>query len=196
TAATTASSTLEAVVDAPGRDPEHAKRRGAGRNLPAAIGVGVGLAALLCVTLFAVPQAFAVLAAVATVIAVLDVTRALGPGGLGRGGRGLPGVPRLVGGLGMVASTVVSGAEGLLVATAAAVCVLILWRVTEPMGLSALRAVAGGVFALAWIPFLGSFLLLLFAREQGQMLVLLAILGPVGNDIGGYIAGVLFGKHP
>ena len=28
------------------------------------------------------------------------------------------------------------------------------------------------------------------------MLVLLAILGPVGNDIGGYIAGVLFGKHP
>src|SRR5699024_3966843 len=29
-----------------------------------------------------------------------------------------------------------------------------------------------------------------------QMLVLLTILGPVGNDIGGYIAGVLFGKHP
>ena len=191
TAATTASSTLEAVVDAPGRDPEHAKRRGAGRNLPAAIGVGVGLAALLFVTLFAVPQAFAVLAAVAMVIAVLEVTRALGQGGLR-----LPQVPLLVGVIGMVVSTVVFGAEGLLVATAAAVCVLILWRVTESMGLSALRDVAGGVFALAWIPFLGSFLLLLFAREQGQMLVLLAILGPVGNYIGGYIAGVLFGKHP
>ncbi|WP_262425945.1 phosphatidate cytidylyltransferase [Brachybacterium sp. Z12] len=52
------------------------------------------------------------------------------------------------------------------------------------------------MFALAWVPFLGCFLLLLFAREQGEMLVLLAILGPVGNDIGGYIAGVLFGKHP
>ena len=52
------------------------------------------------------------------------------------------------------------------------------------------------MFALAWIPFLGCFLLLLFAQEQGQMLVALAILGPVGNDTGGYIAGVLLGKHP
>src|SRR5699024_12454273 len=77
TAATTASSTLEAVVDAPGLDPEHAKRRGAGRNLPAASGVGVGLAALLFVPLFAVPQAFAVLAAVAAVLAALRATRAL-----------------------------------------------------------------------------------------------------------------------
>ena len=141
--------------------------------------------------LFVVPQAFAVLAAIAMVIAVLEVTRALAEGGLQ-----LPQIPLLVGVIGMVVSTVVFGAEGLLVATAAAVCVLILWRVSESMGLSALRDVAGGVFALAWIPFLGCFLLLLFAREQGQMLVLLAILGPVGNDIGGYVAGVLFGKHP
>ncbi|MDN5899615.1 MAG: phosphatidate cytidylyltransferase [Brachybacterium sp.] len=187
----TASSTLEAAPDAPGSEPEHAKRRGAGRNLPAAIAVGAGLAALMFVTVFVVPQTFAVLAAIAMVIAVLEVTRALAQGGLQ-----LPQIPLLVGVIGMVVSTVVFGAEGLLVATAAAVCVLILWRVSESMGLSALRDVAGGVFALAWIPFLGCFLLLLFAREQGQMLVLLAILGPVGNDIGGYVAGVLLGKHP
>ena len=29
--------------------------------------------------------------------------------------------------------------------------------------------------------------------QQGE---LLAVLGPVGNDVGGYIAGVLFGRHP
>src|SRR5699024_11159901 len=79
---------------------------------------------------------------------------------------------------------------------AVSICVLILWRVSESMGLTALRDVAGGVFALAWVPFLGCFLLLLFEREQGPLLVLIAILGPVGNDIGGYISGVLFGKHP
>jgi phosphatidate cytidylyltransferase len=33
-------------------------------------------------------------------------------------------------------------------------------------------------------------------REQGPLLVLLAVLGPVGNDVGGYIAGVLLGRHP
>ncbi|MGO1480685.1 MAG: phosphatidate cytidylyltransferase [Brachybacterium sp.] len=188
-AATTASPSDEAVVDAPVQ--ERAKRRGPGRNLPAAVGVGVGLGAVLIIAVFVVPQAFPVVAAIAMVLAVLELTRALAQGGLR-----LPAVPLLVGVIGMVVSTVVFGAEGLLVATAAVVCVLILWRVSESMGLSALRDVAGGVFALAWVPFLGCFLLLLFAREQGEMLVLLAILGPVGNDIGGYIAGVLFGKHP
>lgn len=185
----TASSSDEAVIAVPSE--EHAKRRGPGRNLPAAIAVGVGLGAVLIVAVFVLPQAFPVVAAVAMVLAMLELTRALAEGGLR-----LPPIPLLVGVIGMVVSTVVFGAEGLLVATAAAVCVLILWRVSESMGLSALRDVAGGVFALAWVPFLGCFLLLLFARDQGPMLVLLAVLGPVGNDVGGYIAGVLFGKHP
>jgi phosphatidate cytidylyltransferase len=137
------------------------------------------------------PQVFPVVAAIAMVAAVLELTRALSHGGLE-----VPAVPLLVGVIGMVVSTVVFGAEGLLLATAAAVCVLILWRVTESMGLTALRDVAGGVFALAWVPFLGCFLLLLMQRDQGPLLVLLAVLGPVGNDVGGYIAGVLFGRHP
>lgn len=183
--------TVSTDVEAVAPEPQHAKRRGPGRNLPAAIAVGVSLGGLLILAVFFVPVAFPVVAAVAMVLAVLELTRALGQGGLR-----LPQVPLLVGVIGMVVSTVVFGAVGLLVATAAAVCVLILWRVTESMGLTALRDVAGGVFALAWVPFLGCFLLLLFEQEQGPMLVLLAILGPVGNDIGGYIAGVLFGKHP
>ena len=49
---------------------------------------------------------------------------------------------------------------------------------------------------MAWVPFLGCFLLLLMQQDQGPVLVLLAVLGPVGNDVGGYIAGVLFGRHP
>jgi phosphatidate cytidylyltransferase len=188
-APTTASTSVEAVVGAP--DPEHAKRRGPGRNLPAAITVGVVLVLVLLGSVLVLPQVFPVVAAIAMVAAVLELTRALSHGGLE-----VPAVPLLVGVIGMVVSTVVFGAEGLLLATAAAVCVLILWRVTESMGLTALRDVAGGVFALAWVPFLGCFLLLLMQRDQGPLLVLLAVLGPVGNDVGGYIAGVLFGRHP
>jgi phosphatidate cytidylyltransferase len=188
-APTTATTSVEAVVGAP--DPEHAKRRGPGRNLPAAITVGVVLVLVLLGSVLVLPQVFPVVAAIAMVAAVLELTRALSHGGLE-----VPAVPLLVGVIGMVVSTVVFGAEGLLLATAAAVCVLILWRVTESMGLTALRDVAGGVFALAWVPFLGCFLLLLMQRDQGPLLVLLAVLGPVGNDVGGYIAGVLFGRHP
>ena len=188
-AAATASSSLEAVVDVP--EAAHAKRRGPGRNLPAAIAVGAALVVLLLVSVLVVPQAFPVVAAIAMVAAVLELTRALSAGGLE-----VPPVPLLVGVIGMVVSTVVFGPEGLLLSTAAAVSVLILWRVSESMGLTALRDVAGGVFALAWVPFLGCFLLLLMDQEQGPLLVLLAVLGPVGNDVGGYIAGVLFGRHP
>ena len=188
-AAATASTSVEAVAVAP--EGEHAKRRGPGRNLPAAIGVGLALVAVLALSVLVVPQAFPVVAAIAMVAAVLELTRALANGGLE-----VPAVPLLVGVIGMVVSTVVFGAEGLMLSTAAAVCVLILWRVSESMGLTALRDVAGGVFALAWVPFLGCFLLLLMQRDQGAMLVLLAVLGPVGNDVGGYIAGVLFGRHP
>lgn len=171
--------------------PAEPKRRGPGRNLPAAIAVGLGLGALLVGTLFLLPQAFPALAALAFVLAMIELIRALGEGGLR-----VPPVPLLVGVVGMVVSTVVLGADGLLIATAAAVCVLILWRVTESMGLTALRDVAGGVFALAWVPFLGCFTILLLERENGPMLVFLAILVPVGNDVGGYITGVLFGAHP
>lgn len=188
-AAATASTSVEAVAVAP--EGEHAKRRGPGRNLPAAIGVGLALVAVLALSVLVVPQAFPVVAAIAMVAAVLELTRALAHGGLE-----VPAVPLLVGVIGMVVSTVVFGAEGLMLSTAAAVCVLILWRVSESMGLTALSDVAGGVFALAWVPFLGCFLLLLMQRDQGAMLVLLAVLGPVGNDVGGYIAGVLFGRHP
>lgn len=188
-AAATASTSVEAVAVAP--EGEHAKRRGPGRNLPAAIGVGLALVAVLALSVLVVPQAFPVVAAIAMVAAVLELTRALAHGGLE-----VPAVPLLVGVIGMVVSTVVFGAEGLMLSTAAAVCVLILWRVSESMGLTALRDVAGGVFTLAWVPFLGCFLLLLMQRDQGAMLVLLAVLGPVGNDVGGYIAGVLFGRHP
>jgi len=190
--------TLGAAVAVPGEgsgggavSEEAPKRRGPGRNLPAAIAVGLVLVAVVLVSLFVVPQAFPVLVGIAMVLAGLELVRALGEGGLR-----VPPVPLLVGIAGIVVSTVVLGPEGLLIATAAAVCVIILWRVTESMGLSALRDVTGGVFALAWVAFLGSFILLLHDREGGAVLVLLAIFVPVGNDVGGYISGVLFGSHP
>ncbi|WP_304502085.1 phosphatidate cytidylyltransferase [Brachybacterium sp. FME24] len=187
----TASTLVETAAGAVEPTPVHAKRRGAGRNLPAAIAVGLALGAVVLGALFLLPQAFPVLVAIVMVLAVLELTRALAHGGLR-----VPAVPLLVGVTGMAVSTAVFDVEGLLVSTAVAVCVLILWRVSESMGLTALRDVAGGVFCLAWVAFLGCFTLLLFGQDQGPLLVLLAVLGPVGNDIGGYVAGVLFGSHP
>src|SRR5690625_6871212 len=111
-------------------------------------------------------------------VAVLELTRALGEGDLQ-----VPPVPLLVGVVGMVISTVVFGADGLLVSTAAAVCVLILWRVSESMGLTALRDVTGGDFTLGWVLLLGCFCLLLFWYDDWRMQVLISILVLVATVI-------------
>jgi phosphatidate cytidylyltransferase len=166
-------------------------RKGPGRDLRAAIPVGIGLSLALLVCLFVVPVVFPAFIALALVLAVLELTRALSAGGMR-----VPVMPVLVGVVGMVVTTEVFRLDGLVIATALAVCVLILWRVTESMGTVALRDVAAGVFTIAWVPFLGCFALLLFDRPDGALLVLLAILVPVANDTGGYIAGVLLGRHP
>ncbi|MFC0676156.1 phosphatidate cytidylyltransferase [Brachybacterium hainanense] len=163
----------------------------AGRNLPAAIGVGIGLGALFLACLFLVPAAMPGLVGLGVVLGTLELTRALGQGGLR-----IPAMPVMVGGVGMVVSTVVFGVDGLMVAMAVAICVLIIWRASESMGLPALRDVCAGVLTLTWIPFLACFVLLLQERPDGAFAVLLAVVVPVLNDIGGYLAGVLFGRHP
>ena len=65
------------------------------------------------------------------------------------------------------------------------------------------RGVAGyvqnataSVFTLIYIPFLGSFVALLLAEDEGAKAVITFIRVTVASDIGGYAAGVLFGKHP
>lgn len=186
--------TVGAASEVPALAPRRrgrARRRGPGRNLGAAIGVGAGLGGVLLAALFVYPAAFPVLVALVLGIGVLELMRALGHAGMRP-----PLIPVLLGAVGMVVSTTVLGLEGLLLSTAVAMCVVILWRVSESMGLTALRDVAAGVFTISWVAFLGCFTLLLFDRSGGAMLVLLAILVPVANDTGGYIAGVLFGSHP
>ena len=61
------------------------------------------------------------------------------------------------------------------------------------------------MFTLIYVPFLGSFVALLLSEggrsgggidNDGVQAILAFILVTIASDIGGYIAGVLFGKHP
>ena len=61
------------------------------------------------------------------------------------------------------------------------------------------------VFTLIYVPFLGSFVALMLGRgrrhrlrplDDGVQGILTFILVTIASDIGGYVAGVLFGKHP
>lgn len=167
----------------------------AGRNLPAAIAVGCVLGfGLIAILLFA-PYVWIGVVAVAIAVATHEVVRRLREGGFV-----IPVVPLLVGGQATIWLTWPFGAAGALGGFGGTVLVCLIWRLlaqgltTAP--LNYLRDVAVTVFLAAWIPLCGAFGVLLIYPEDGWARVLCMLLAVVFSDIGGYVAGVLFGKHP
>jgi phosphatidate cytidylyltransferase len=109
-------------------------------------------------------------------------------------------VPLLVGGQAMIWLTWPFGPAGALGSFGGTVVVCMIWRLLSG-GLKAapvnyLRDVTATVFLATWIPLFGAFGVLLVYPDDGGWRVLCLMLGVVFSDIGGYTAGVLFGKHP
>jgi len=95
----------------------------------------------------------------------------------------------------MVAVAFLFGAPALVTATAVSALVTMLWLLRRGVDGYVQNATAS-VFTLIYIPFLGSFVALLLAEDQGTKAILTFIIVTAASDIGGYAAGVLFGKHP
>lgn len=163
----------------------------AGRNLPAAIGVGLSLGALVLGTLYSPARwTFIVVVAVASVLGTLEVVRALR-----QLGAEPPVVPIVVGGTAMVVSGYRYGADEVYLALALTALGCVLWRLAaSARGL--LRDVTAGVLTAVYVPFLVSFASLMTVPADGPRRITAFIATAVCSDVGGYVAGVLFGKHP
>jgi phosphatidate cytidylyltransferase len=170
--------------------PAPAQHGRAGRNLPAAIGVGVGLGALALASLFTRPEAFVAMASLMVVLAVWELAGAMAAKQIV-----VPVVPLAVGSLGMLVSAYVAGEEGLLVSFALTGFGVLLWRIIDGMD-GAVRDVTAGLFTATYVPLLAGFAALMLAADDGPRRVLTFILVTVASDIGGYVAGVLAGRHP
>ena len=183
------------VVEQPVNEPPQKKASRAGRNLPAAIGVGVALGFSLIAILLFVPLVWVPVVAAAVVVATLEVVRRLREGGFS-----IPLVPLLVGGQAMVWLTWPFGAAGALGAFGGTVVVCMIWRLVSGGLADApqnyLRDMSTTVFVAAWVPLFASFGVLLIYPDDGAGRVFCLMLVVVGSDVGGYAAGVLFGKHP
>jgi phosphatidate cytidylyltransferase len=164
----------------------------AGRNLPAAIAVGVVLAVVALASLFTRPEAFVALVSFVVVLAVWELAGAMAAKQVI-----VPVVPLAVGSLGMLVSAYVAGEEGLLVSFALTSFGVLLWRIIDGAE-GAARDVTAGLFTAAYVPLLAGFAILLLrgAEPDGPKRVAVFILVTVMSDIGGYAAGVLFGKTP
>ncbi|WP_122261517.1 phosphatidate cytidylyltransferase [Ornithinimicrobium cerasi] len=161
----------------------------AGRNLPAATGVGLLLGGLVVASLLLYPWAFVALITFAAALAIWELDHAF------RVGRIYPPFPPLLLSAGLVPLAYAGGPEALAVGFAGAVALVLLWRsVGQPDG--AARDVAGGVFIVAYVPLLGAIASLMLAEPDGQWRILIFVLVTVASDTGGYAVGVLRGRTP
>jgi phosphatidate cytidylyltransferase len=171
----------------------------AGRNLPAAIAVGVGLGGYVVLTLLFWRFGFVLLIGAALALASVELHTALR-----RVGMRSAVVPIVVGSVAIAIGsylagrnpTVFSTTSVLLAALALTVLASLVWRM--PGGSEGyVRDVAASMLTIGYVPLLGSFAaLILAAPADGVARTVTFLLVVVMNDTGGYIAGVLFGKHP
>ncbi len=163
----------------------------AGRNLPAAIGVGLGLGAIITVPLYSPFRwAFIGVLVAAVTIGTYEIVQSLRRLGA------LPPVPPLMlGGAVMVVLAYREGAEALFLALVLTVLACLAWRMADPAE-GFLRDVAASTFTAAYVPFLAAFCALLAIPADGPRRVTAFVAVVVCSDVGGYAAGVLFGKHP
>ncbi|KQR52964.1 phosphatidate cytidylyltransferase [Leifsonia sp. Leaf336] len=170
-----------------------------GRNLILAILIGLVAGALLIVSLIFIKELFLLFGAAMIGFAAFELTQAF------RGAaRRVPRIPTVIASLAIVPATFWFHAGGQLIALAAGILLVVVWRLVEEAALPAKRA--GGVALardLAWsvlvqmyVTLLGSFAILLLAENGGEWWVLAFLIVVVAVDTGAYASGLSWGRHP
>jgi phosphatidate cytidylyltransferase len=171
----------------------------AGRNVPVSIASAVVLLGAAAVSLFFWKTAFIALVAVVLVVAIWELRRGLMSKQLD-----LPEQPLMIGGAVMIVVAYVWGADALVTATAVTALTTMLWLLHRGVE-GYVRTATASVFAIVYLPFLGSFVALMLREggtwretgiDAGVKGIIAFVLVTIASDIGGYVAGVLFGKHP
>jgi phosphatidate cytidylyltransferase len=163
----------------------------AGRNLPAAIAVGVLLGAAVLVSLLTVRQIFVGIVAVAVAMGTYELAGALRRGADIR----VTLWPVLIGGQAMVWLSWPFGRDGVLTALVVTILVCLVWRF--PGGAdNYLRDVSSSILTAAYVPLFAAFAAMLVVPEDGVARVLCFLIVVVCNDVGGYTTGAKLGRHP
>ena len=161
-----------------------------GRNLPAALAVGVLLGGLAILTLLTIKGTFLIYVGIFLVVALWELGNALASRDIH-----LPLVPIAAGGAAMVALAYFSTPKWVVAAAGLTVVAIFAWRL--PGGAAGyVRDITAGLFALAYLPLLAVFVALMLTVPDGDRRVLIFLILTVCSDTGGYLAGILFGKHP
>ena len=169
-----------------------------GRNLVAAIAIGLALGGLLLVSLLIFTWMFIIFGAVLVGFTVFELSSALR-----FAGRDVPRIASTVVGVAVVPVAFYFHIEGLWLATLVAIAIITLYRLFElirPSHRTSVRAVASdiaaGAFVQLYVTFMAGFYVVLTGEQGGQWWTLAGIIIVVSTDVGAYATGLSFGKHP
>lgn len=171
-------------------EPAEPKASRAGRNLPAAIGVGGVLLAVVLAGLFWYPPLILGLVIVLAGLGCWEVARATT-----QAHTSVQLAPLLLASALLPLSASFGGLEAVGFGLLASLLVVVVFRLTEGLK-GAAASIMASTFIIVWVPLLLSFAVLVLQQDNGQMLIATILLLVVANDTFGYIVGVLFGKHP
>lgn len=161
----------------------------AGRNLKAATTVGVSLILALLASLFVIPQLYPALVAVAMIFAVNELMNAAVKGAS----------QRLIytaqfSAIAIVVAAATNDLTTLIATFVGAVFVVMAIRLLDGQE-AYVHHITRTIFVLLYAPMLAAFSVLLWAQVDGAWKVLAFVLLTAGADLGGYFAGIFFGKH-
>jgi phosphatidate cytidylyltransferase len=162
-----------------------------GRNLPAAIGVGVLLGAAVLVSLLTVRHIFIGIVAVAAAVGTIELVGALKRGADIR----VTLWPVLIGGQAMVWLSWPFERDGILTAFVLTILACLVWRFRGGVD-GYLRDISASILTAAYVPLFASFAAMLVVADDGVARVLCFLILVVCNDTGGYIVGAKLGRHP
>jgi phosphatidate cytidylyltransferase len=181
----------DAAVPPPGTEPAPAQHGRAGRNLVSAIAIGASLGVfLVLLPVLYLPWAFSIIVSAAMVVSAQELRTALAQRELH-----ITTVPVYVGVAALPQAAYWWGPLPFLAVFGATVLVILGWRLAGGPD----RYVADTAASLMVVSYLGlmaGFVGLMLASTQGSARIAVFVILTICSDIGGYIAGVLFGRHP
>jgi phosphatidate cytidylyltransferase len=173
------------------RPPGEAKPKGikTGRNLPAAIGVGVVLGGAALLTLLTIKATFLIYMGLALLVALRELHAAFATRDIH-----IPVIPVALGGAAMLTAGYWAGGGAVAAAFALTVVAIFAWRM--PGGIDGyVKDVSAGVLATAYLPLFGSAVSAMLAAHDGGKRVLVFIILTICCDIGGYFAGITLARN-
>ncbi|MBO0820663.1 MAG: phosphatidate cytidylyltransferase [Nocardiopsaceae bacterium] len=159
-----------------------------GRNLPAAVGVGALLGGVAILTLLTVKATFLLYMGAALAVGLKELDTALRTRNIR-----MPLVPVALGGAAMLTAGYWAAGGAVAAAFALTVIAILAWRMRSGTR-GYVVDISAGIFAVAYIPLMGSTVSAMLAAHDGGLRVLTFVVLTVCSDIGGYFAGITLAR--